>query len=313
MKMARNPERDLRGHRCGSSYQIVSLLGVGSVAEVWLAQSTVLKRDAAVKVLERETLAKPERLARLGAEAHLACKLSSHAVNVWDTGDLEDGRLYQLMEFCSGGSLASLLAASGRLSVEQTFLAIAGPASALAAAHSAKLIHHDIKPDNILFMDAKAQMHAAKLGDFGIAKLKSSFLPHGAEHSSFHWMGTPGFMAPEQVDPARVTSLHGVDHRADIFSLGCVLYLCLTGRLPYPADSADEYIKAMKVNPRRIPTTRQLRPEIPLELDALVMGCIEPDRDRRTSAIEDVMQRFASAIPNGLSLLGFVAPRFVAR
>jgi serine/threonine protein kinase len=94
--------------------------------------------------------------------------------------------------------------------------------------------------------------------------------------------------------------------------LGCVLYLCLTGRLPYPADSADEYIKAVKVSPRQIPTTRQLRSDTPLELDSLVMGCVEPDRDRRISAIEDVMRRFANAIPDGLSLLGVVAPRFVA-
>jgi serine/threonine-protein kinase len=320
MKTARNPERDLRGARCGASYELVELVGVGSVAEVWLARSTELARSAAVKVLHRATLAKPESLAALGADVHRACALTRRAVEVWDAGDLEDGRRYLMMEFCAGGSLASLLASTGRLSPEQTLMVVAGPASALAATHDAGLAHHDIKPDNILFVDkplfvdVQGHMLAAKLGDFGTAKLRSSLAPR---HSSFDWMGTPGFMAPEQVEPAGVTSLQRVDHRADIFSLGCVLYLCLTGRLPYPAHGADEYIHAVKLSPRPIPTTRELQSEIPRELDEVVLSCIALDRNQRINSMGELMRRFAGAIADGgipgPTLLAMVAPRFVTR
>jgi len=305
-----NPERapnDLTGQQCGGSYKIVKLLGTGGMGQVWLARASELDdKEAAVKVLNNEALSRPEHLARFKAEVRVVGGFrDNNVVEVWDAGTLLDGRHYMIMEFCSGGSLASMLETKGTLSIEEAFMFIAGPASALAAAHAAKIVHRDVKPDNILLVHEDGRLRA-KLGDFGIAKLNSDRADVQLLTGTMQMMGTPGFMAPEQINPK-----HGVDHRADIFSLGCVLYLCLTGKLPFPAGNVYEYIEAVMVDPRRPSSPRTLCPEIPLELDSLIMSCIEPDRERRIQTIAEVMRHFALAIPNGQALLQFFAPRFI--
>jgi len=310
MTTVTNPERgpnDLTGQQCGGSYKIVRLLGAGGMGQVWLARASELDdKEAAVKVLLKDVAEQPEHLARFKREVRAVGGLrDNNVVQVWDAGTLPDGRHYMIMEFCSGGSLAALLETKGKLSIEETFMFIAGPASALAAAHEAQIIHRDVKPDNILLVHEDGRLRA-KLGDFGIARMDSARANAHFRTGTMKMMGTPGFMAPEQVNPKE-----GVDHRADIFSLGCVIYLCLTGKLPYPARNAFQYIEAVWAHPVRPPNPRTLRPEISPELDHLIMSCLELDRAKRIQTVDEVMRRFARAIPNGQALLQFFAPRFV--
>jgi serine/threonine protein kinase len=310
MTTVTNPERnpnDLTGQQCGGSYKIIRLLGAGGMGQVWLARASELDdKEAAVKVLLKEVAEKSEHLARFKREVRAVGGLrDNNVVQVWDAGKLPDGRHYMIMEFCSGGSLASLLESKGKLSIEETFMLTAGPASALAAAHDAQIIHRDVKPDNILLVHEDGRLRA-KLGDFGIARMNSERVDAQFRTATMKMMGTPGFMAPEQVNPKE-----GIDHRADIFSLGCVLYLCLTGELPFPARNAFQYIEAVWAHPVRPANPRALRPEISPDLDSLIMRCLELDRTKRIQTIEEVMRGFARAIPNGQVLLQFFAPRFV--
>lgn len=311
-----NPERpanDLTGQRVGGSYKIVRLLGAGGMGQVWLAQASNLDdREAAVKVLHNDAASKPEHLIRFAAEVRVVGALrTSGVVEVWDAGELPDGRRYMLMEFCDGGSLASRLAEKPQLSLEETFVFTAGPAQALRAAHAAQIIHRDVKPDNILLLHDEGRLKA-KLSDFGIAKLNSERLnEHFIKTGTMKAMGTPGYMAPEQLNPK-----DGVDYRADIFSFGIVVYRCLTGQLPYPASNAMEYCLAVwphQTHPMRPITPRAHRAEISPELDALIMECIEIDRNKRPPSMDAVMDRFKRSVPNGEGLLRFCAPQFLDR
>jgi len=311
-----NPERpanDLTGQRVGGSYKVVRLLGAGGMGQVWLARASNLDdREAAVKVLHNDAAAKPEHMLRFAAEVRVVGALrTSGVVEVWDAGELPDGRRYMLMEFCDGGSLASRLAEKNQLSLEEAFVFTAGPAQALRAAHAAQIIHRDVKPDNILLLHDEGRLKA-KLSDFGIAKLNSERLnEHFIKTGTMKAMGTPGYMAPEQLNPK-----DGVDYRADIFSFGVVVYRCLTGQLPYPASNAMEYCLAVwphQAHPMRPITPRAHRAEISPELDALIMECIEIDRNKRPPSIDAVMHRFKRSVPNGEGLLRFCAPQFLDR
>ncbi len=311
-----NPERpanDLTGQRVGGSYKIVRILGAGGMGQVWLARASNLDdREAAVKVLHNDAASKPEHLIRFAAEVRVVGALRTNGVvEVWDAGELPDGRRYMLMEYCDGGSLASRLAEKPQLSLEETFVFTAGPAQALRAAHAAEIIHRDVKPDNILLLHDEGRLKA-KLSDFGIAKLNSERLnEHFIKTGTMKAMGTPGYMAPEQLNPK-----DGVDYRADIFSFGIVVYRCLTGQLPYPASNAMEYCLAVwphQTHPMRPITPRAHRAEISPELEALIMECIEIDRNKRPPSMDAVMDRFKRSVPNGEGLLRFCAPQFLDR
>jgi eukaryotic-like serine/threonine-protein kinase len=310
MSTVTNPERapnDLTGQRCGGSYELIRQLGVGGGGEVWLARALRLdNKEAAVKVLSKEAHSKPEHQQRFAAEVRVVGSLRTNSVvEVWDAGTLPDGRHYMIMEFCDGGSLGALLQQRGRLSLDDTLTFTIGPALALRAAHAAGIIHRDVKPDNILLLHEDDRM-TAKLSDFGIAKLISERLNVQFKTGTMRMMGTPGYMAPEQINPK-----DGIDLRADIFSFGCVLYQCLTGHLPYPTGNLYQYIEAVMARPVRPINPRVLRPEISPELDALVMDCLELDRHKRPPSIDVVMRRFAQAIPNGDRLLRFFGRKFL--
>ena len=306
-----NSERDpndLRGVQVGGSFKIVQLLGAGGMGRVWLARASELDdREAAVKVLINDAHSNPEHLMRFKREVRAIGGLKSKgAVEIFDAGLLPDGRYYMIMEFCSGGSLKDRLEEKGQLSIEDTFIFTAGPAKALRAAHAAKMIHRDVKPDNILLVNEDDEDGVrSKLSDFGLAKLNSERLAGQFNTGTMRAMGTIGYMAPEQLNPEM-----GVDHRADIFSFGCVLYQCLTGRLPYPARSVAEYCQAVwpnQAHPKKPVNPRLLRPEISLELDALIMECVDLKRENRPGSIEEVMRRFAHSFSTGPALLRFFA------
>jgi serine/threonine-protein kinase len=270
--------------------------------------------DAAVKVLLHEVKERPESLGRFLQEISAIGTISAHhennVVKVYDTGLLEgDGRRYMLMEFCSGGSLESLLDDKGPLGFELTFTILGQVASALAAAHDAKIVHRDLKPANVLLVKKDGYIRA-KLSDFGISKLIGERLDEALIRTrSMKVLGSCDYMAPEQANPKR-----GVppDHRIDIYAFGALLYRCVTGRTPYMSQSVGEAIvNAALGAPFQKPSL--VRPGVPRELDELIVACLAHDRDQRPQSMEDVMRRFADAIPAGHSLLPYVAPRFVAK
>jgi serine/threonine-protein kinase len=303
------PRNDLIGRYCGS-YKIVELLGEGGMGQVWRARSDELGgSEAAVKVLLQEVNKRPESLERFHQEVFaIGATQDESVVKVFEAGMLEDGRRYMIMEYCAGGSFASLLARRTEpLSTELVFTILAQAASALAAAHKAGIIHRDFKPGNIMLIERDDGFIRAKLTDFGIAKLMKDRLDHALRTGSQKILGSAGYMAPEQV-----RAMRDLDHRVDIYAFGTVLYECLTGRRPYLGDSVQELLVSVATN-AQFPRPRELRGDIPPELEDVVMECLEHDREKRIQTMEEVVRRFARTIATGAALITYAAPRFAER
>ncbi len=303
-------DRDsLVGEPVGGSYVITKLLGEGGMGAVYLASSQMLAgKPAAVKVLLAECSEDPESMSRFRAEVFAAGKIHDpNIVKVFDAGHLPDGRMYMLMEYCSGGSLEELLERKGALPLDEIVNLIGPVASVLDEAHhEAKITHRDIKPANILLVQEPGSPLRSRLGDFGIAKLH--FDKIDARTGTKSIMGSPGYMAPEQCDAVRGSG--AVDHRADVYALASVLYQMTTGRRPYLGNSLYQLIESV-ANNRPIPRPRTLRPELPQECDDAIMAGLAHNREARIQTVKELVSSFAAGVPNGDAMLAYVAPRLV--
>ncbi|CAN5473825.1 hypothetical protein BH09GEM1_BH09GEM1_43060 [soil metagenome] len=261
----------------GAAYHITRELGGGGMSRVFLAEDLALHRDVVIKVLHPE-LAAGVNAERFNREVLLSARLQHpHIVPVLSAGQI-DGLPYYVMPFVKGESLRDRIAASP-LSISEIVGILGDVAKALSYAHSESVVHRDIKPDNILLSGG-----AATVADFGIAKALSSARqqePGEALTSLGMSLGTPAYMAPEQVagDP-------GTDHRADIYSLGCVAYEMLTGQSPFAGKSPQQMLAAQVMEPP-IPVG-QRREGVPPALAALVMKCLEKEPSRRPQSASEV-------------------------
>ena len=263
-------------------YEITGLLGAGGMGEVYRARDTRLGRDVAIKVLPAEFAGDPDRLRRFEQEARAVAALNHpNIVAIHDIGTYE-GSPYIVSELLEGESLRQRLAVAP-LPVRKAIELAVQIAQGLAAAHEKGIVHRDLKPEN-LFITKDGQ---AKILDFGVAKLATKLEPvEGAAPTVVGGtdpgivMGTAGYMSPEQVRGLPV------DHRSDIFSLGCVLYEMVQGRLAFPGDTTVDTIAAI--------LTRDPEPlsgidrEIPSVLSGIVGRCLEKSPEDRFSSAHDV-------------------------
>jgi eukaryotic-like serine/threonine-protein kinase len=210
---------DLRGRILDGRYQLGSVLGVGGMARVYLAEDRVLQRQVAVKVLSPPYDQDPLFVERFRREARTAAGLSHpNIVAVFDSGS--DGEQhYLVMEYVAGQSLAELLAHQGRLVPRRAGELASQVCAALAAAHTQGVVHRDVKPGNVLV----GGDGLVKVTDFGIAKAATSHTLTG----SGMVLGTAAYLSPEQARGGPV------DARSDLYGLGCVLYELLTGTPPF--------------------------------------------------------------------------------
>jgi hypothetical protein len=268
-------ERTLAGR-----YRIQEVIGRGGMSTVYRATDEVLGRDVAVKVL-LPALAEqdPTYAARFEREARAAAGLASPTVvTVFDTGTDEDGSQYIVMELVSGHSLAELLSKGQPLPVEEATRIGERVADALQAAHAAGILHRDIKPANVMVADDGT----VKLLDFGIARsLDGVTLTQAASV-----VGTAAYMAPE-----RALGQSG-DARADVYSLGCLLYAMLTGRPPFSGEIAAAVLH-QQINADPAPPSR-LRAEVPAALEALVLAMLAKAPDARPKTAAEVGERLAA-------------------
>jgi serine/threonine protein kinase/phage shock protein PspC (stress-responsive transcriptional regulator) len=234
--------------------EIEELLGVGGMAAVYRARQVHLDRPVALKLLAPELAADPTFVARFQREARVLARLDHpHIVRLHDAGGTQD-RLWLLLELVDGASLRNALR-TGRFSASATLRLIPGLCAALAYAHHAGVIHRDLKPENIL-LDAEGR---PKIADFGLAKHTGSLPGSEALTGVGQLLGTAAYMAPEQVTGSPV-----VDHRADVYALGVLLYELLTGHLPLGRFEPPS--RQAGVDPR---------------LDAIVLRALERDPARR--------------------------------
>lgn len=255
-------------------YRIERELGAGGMATVYLAEDTKHHRRVAVKML------RPELAASLGAERfvreiEIAAGLQHpHILSLHDSGSV-DGVLFYVMPFVEGHSLRERLNSSGALPVDEALRILREIVDALAYSHEHGVVHRDIKPENIMLTRA----HALVM-DFGIAKAVSDANSNSQLTSAGMAMGTPTYMAPEQImaDPA-------IDHRVDIYAVGVLAYELLTGRAPFVGGGSQQVIAA-HLTQKPEPLTAQY-PAISPQLEAIVLRCLAKNpADRWQSARE---------------------------
>jgi len=266
----------------GGAYAIDRELIGGGMSHVFVAEERAFGRRVVVKVL-REDLTEGVSAERFKREISVAAKLQHpHIVPLLTAGD--DGQtLYYTMPFVDGESLRDRLTREGELPVADVIRAVRDIASALAYAHRRGIIHRDIKPENVLFSDG-----SAVVTDFGIAKALEVARTAGDVRASTITqfgvaLGTPAYMAPEQAaaDPT-------IDHRADLYSLGCVAYELLAGRPPFEGRASQQLLAAHAAELPTAITVRRVT--TPPALAAVVMQCLEKRAADRPQSAEDVVR-----------------------
>lgn len=265
-------------------YRLLAKVGQGGMGSVYKALHLAFDELRALKVIAPELLNDNLFVKRFKHEAVITRRLQHpNAVRVDDIDEAEDGRPYIVMEFIDGKSLKKLIREEGPLPVPRVLSIIKQTASALDAAHRLGMVHRDIKPDNISLLDTP-DGELVKVLDFGIAKVKEARLGEGAGLTltgAGVVIGTPQYMSPEQAMGKRGDELDG---RADLYSLGVVMYQMLTADLPFRADTTMEMLLAhMQKPPSPIEV---LHPElqVPRDVAALTMRLLEKNRDLRPAS-----------------------------
>ena len=262
-------------------YRIVEVLGRGGMATVYLARDDELERPVAVKVLAGHLADDPTFRARFVREARLAAQLSHpNVVQIFDQGE-DGGNPYIVMEYVDGRSLAGELDAEGRLDPARVVDLGVQACAGLEHAHAAGLVHRDIKPGNLLVRSDGT----LKIADFGIARAAET--TRLTQIGSV--LGTAAYLSPEQALGEEVTAA------ADIYSFGCVLYECLTGRTPYVFETLAELTAKHREEPIR--PLGELRPELSEELEAVVMRCLARNPAYRPPSAPALAQELAAAGP----------------
>src|ERR1700722_4474875 len=281
---------DSIGRVLGTRYRLLSALGTGASAHVFLAEDVTLQRHVAVKVLQPGLSSDEAFLKRFGAEARSVASLNHpHILRVFDWGEDTDGP-YLVTEYLGGGSLRDLLDRGVRLSHSQAAQLGAEVAQGLAYAHSRSLVHRDIKPANLLF-DEEGRVRVA---DFGVARALAEAAwtePAGA------MVGTARYASPESAEGEKV------DGRADVYSLALVLYEAVTGIVPFVADTTMGTLMARVGVP--LPPNAALGP-----LDEVLSRAAAPEGEDRLDAagLAARLGALASALPTP-STLPLVTPK----
>jgi len=278
------PQRPDEVGRLGA-YRVLKVLGHGGMGVVLLADDPELDRRVALKVMLPRVAANPAAKQRFLREARAAAKLNSdHIVTIYQVGE-DRGVPFLVMELLEGAALDRVLKSGRPLTLAQILGIGLDVAKGLAAAHAKGLIHRDIKPGN-LWLDA-AHGNRVKILDFGLARAEQDDV-HLTQSGAI--IGTPSYMAPEQARGDKP-----VDARADLFSLGCVLYRLAAGDIPFKSESAIGVLLAMAT--ADAPDPRRLNAAIPADLAVLVMQLLDKDPAERPASARVVIERL-TAIAN---------------
>ena len=271
---------ELVGQTLRDSYTIVRVIGEGGMGRVYEARHTRIgSKRFAIKMLHPEYARQPDVLSRFQREAEAAAQIQSpYVVDVYDVDRTADGRPFIVGELLDGKEFADLLSQMGKMGVPQAVRIVRQVCKALAAAHAKGVVHRDMKPENV-FLTGDLARPTAKVIDFGISKVDDG--PAGkALTRTGMIMGTPSYMAPEQARGQRV------DHRADIYAVGAMLYCALTGKRPF--DNGDPAATLMAVLTEDAPRPRSLEPSIPETLEMVIQRSMAKDPNDRFQSMAEL-------------------------
>jgi serine/threonine-protein kinase len=291
---------EVRKARALGSYELLERLGQGGMGEVWRARHRLLARPAAIKLIRPQPappVMESDAATRFEREAQAIASLRSpHTVTLFDFGIAEDGTFYYVMELLDGLDAERIVKAFGPMPAARVIHVIRQVCHSLSEAESTALVHRDVKPANIFLCRYGEDYDFVKVLDFGIVKAihgpgaaeeAPTFTALTAEHAVH---GTPGFIAPEQVLGGRP-----VDHRADIYGIGCVAYWLLTGQLVFTGDTPMQLL-VQHVQAKPEPPSARTTLPIAGELDAIVLACLAKDPSDRPQSARELARRL-DAVP----------------
>jgi eukaryotic-like serine/threonine-protein kinase len=273
-------------------YRIVRQLGAGGMGAVYEAENLRIGRRVAIKVMhpgsDRQDAIRFEREARAASRVG-----SRHIVEVFDLGNLPDGSPYMVMEYLEGETLGARLQKQGRISATDLAPIAHQVLEGLRAAHAAGIVHRDLKPDNVFLVDGQGSTECVKLLDFGISKFRDrEGETSGLTRPGFA-IGTPHFMSPEQLNASV-----DVDGRADLYAVGVLLYLCLSGSLPFEADSFEALM--VKILFRAATPVDSVVPGLDRKIAALVAKAMARAPEDRYQSAAEFQGALASSGVSGL-------------
>ena len=273
------------GQIVAGKYRVDRQLGAGGMGAVYVATNMVLEKQVALKVMGAEFQQHADWVQRFFREGVAASKVRHPGVvQVFDAGD-HDGAPWMAMELLEGESLGERLQRVGRLGPEETARVMTGVLGALDAVHSVGVVHRDLKPDNI-FLERTAEGERTKVLDFGIAKEAEAI--HGLTATGTI-VGTAHYIAPEQARDSKT-----VDPRTDLYAMGVILFECLSGQMPYEADTVPELIAKMYSEPPR--ELGRLAPHVPAPLARVVHACLARDPSHRPQSARALSEALTSAL-----------------
>jgi tRNA A-37 threonylcarbamoyl transferase component Bud32 len=263
---------EIVGKTLSQTYSIVRVIGEGGMGRVYEARHTRIgSKRFAIKMLHPEFARQPEVISRFQREAEAAASIQSpHVVDVYDVDRTDDGRPFMVGEFLEGKEFADYLIESGKMPVGPAVRIVRQICKALATAHSKGVVHRDMKPENV-FLTGDMSHPTAKVIDFGISKTGDT--PGTALTKTGMIMGTPSYMAPEQARGEKV------DHRADIYAVGAILYCAVTGSRPFDRGDPTATLTAVLTEDPKRP--RAIEPSVPEPLEMIIqraMAKMPPDR-----------------------------------
>lgn len=270
------------------AYSLKRKLGAGGMGEVHLAEHQLLKRPCAIKLIRAEKADDATAIARFESEVQATAGLTHvNTVEIYDFGYTQDGTFYYAMEYLPGMDLQALVDQTGPMPVSRVVHLLKQVASALGEAHRAGLIHRDIKPGNIFATERGGVLDVAKLLDFGL--VKSLDAPDSSPEITIEGavIGSPMYAPPE-----RVLGESEPDARGDIYSLGATAYFLLTGR---PVFRGDKVLKVLFAHANESPVPlSDLRPDIPADVEAVIMQCLAKNPDARYQTAEELEAALAA-------------------
>jgi serine/threonine-protein kinase len=293
------------GELIDGKYRVVRLIGEGAMGSVFEATSVRLNRRVAMKVMHADVAREKSLVKRFEREAQAAASIgSAHIVNVFDLGDLPNGERYMVMEYLEGESLQERLKRMGRLPPRIIAHIAMQLLDGLAKVHQAGIIHRDLKPANVFLAVGDGGEDLVKILDFGICKMTDK---NKGDMSTGvgALLGTLAYMSPEQVE-------HGskdLDHRADLYAVGVILYRSVTGTLPYGATSVVELLRQLREG--RAPQIAELASDVDKGFSRIVHKALEWDRTARFATAKE-FQRALAEWDKSVAAIGDVLSDFLS-